>query len=330
MKHKAVLGIDTSNYTTSVALVDTDGAIILDKRIPLKVKQGERGLRQSHALFQHMENLPELLESALSITSDWQVAAVAVSSRPRSIEGSYMPVFKAGVQFGRVLAKACGAELLEFSHQEGHLAAASFETGLHADQPFLAYHLSGGTCELLLAEGEMLTIIGGTKDISFGQVLDRIGVAMGLPFPCGKEMDKAALLTKSDAGIAAQHELANWQLKPVPIDQLQINLSGLETQLQRRIEPLSADLRKKLLPQISALLLTAVSDCLIQLTERAVKQTGISNVLFTGGVSASSFIRMRLTAAQKDIGATLFFGKTELSSDNAVGAALLGRRSLWH
>ncbi|MEL7655981.1 MAG: hypothetical protein AAGU75_08745, partial [Bacillota bacterium] len=77
-----VLGIDTSNYTTSLALTDHKGKIVIDSRKLLTVKQGERGLRQSHALFQHMENLPEMILDLFDRTDKKQIGAIAASGRP--------------------------------------------------------------------------------------------------------------------------------------------------------------------------------------------------------------------------------------------------------
>lgn len=351
---KIVLGIDTSNYTTSVACCDEKGTIVLDKRIPLVVKQGERGLRQSHALFQHMENLPELLEDILTPERSSEVAAIAVSSRPRPVEGSYMPVFKAGLQFARVLSAAYRIPLLTFSHQEGHLAAGAYETALNTQKPYLAYHLSGGTCELLQVEQPedsgtpSISIIGGTKDISFGQVLDRIGVSMGLSFPCGREMDRMALASQAnlteteDAGkcpgnqnkmtkTAGMHR-SSFSLKAIPADGLYINLSGLETQAQRAWETLRDNQTQQHTAEMSRTLLEKTSDCLLALTNRAAEQTGISQILFTGGVSASQFLRNQI---QQQCHKTcpniqIFFGNPALSSDNAAGVSILGGKSLWH
>jgi N6-L-threonylcarbamoyladenine synthase len=143
-----VLGIDTSNYTTSLAITDINGTILADRRKLLTVKQGERGLRQSHALFQHMENLPELFLMILEMTDKTQIGAVAASSRPRPVEGSYMPVFKAGECVARSIAAASGIPIYETSHQEGHISAACYSTEF-IEREFIAFHLSGGTSEIL-------------------------------------------------------------------------------------------------------------------------------------------------------------------------------------
>ena len=179
------MGIDTSNYKTSVAVVDSEKKILCDLRKLLRVKQGERGLRQSDALFQHLENLPPLLEEALSDGRNRDIRAVCTSDRPRPVEGSYMPVFKAGIGFGQAVAAALQVPHYMFSHQEGHIEAIRAYSQFAEKEAFLCYHLSGGTCELLKVEPGSLTKIGGSKDLSMGQVLDRVGVKMGFSFPAG-------------------------------------------------------------------------------------------------------------------------------------------------
>ncbi len=182
------LGIDTSNYTTSAA-VSRDGRITFFRKKLLDVGNGERGLRQSDALFQHVTRLPEILEG---ISADGTPDAVGVSTKPRDAEGSYMPCFLAGVSAASSAASALGVPLYGFSHQRGHIAAALYSAGREdlLNGRFLAFHLSGGTHELLLCDNGDIKITGKTLDISAGQLIDRVGVATGLGFPCGAEMEK--------------------------------------------------------------------------------------------------------------------------------------------
>ena len=311
-----VLGIDTSNYTTSLALTDINGNIVIDSRKLLTVKQGERGLRQSHALFQHMENLPVMILDLYDRADKNQIGAIAASSRPRPIEGSYMPVFKAGVSYGKIMAASLGVPLFEFSHQEGHLEAVKHNGSLSEEREFIAYHLSGGTCELLLVKENMLQILGGSKDLSFGQVIDRVGVSLGMEFPAGKHMDQIAVETKDKLS-------TNQLLKKIPMEGFEINLSGLETQCQRELQKGAEP--DKLIYE----LFLKISNCLCQLTERAISETGCSKVLFTGGVSASQFVRKEIEQYFGGKSLRIEFGDPALSSDNAVGISFLGGNSLW-
>ncbi|MDW7678120.1 MAG: hypothetical protein SCK57_10705, partial [Bacillota bacterium] len=184
-KTQAVLAFDTSNYTTSIALMDLSGSLLDHQRQLLSVRDGERGLRQSDALFQHVRELPVLLEKLAPVLKTVELAAAGYSDRPRRVEGSYMPVFLAGASLARSLAASHGIPCFPFSHQEGHVAAGLWSLGLNTTEPFYALHLSGGTTELLKVTpqthagvtGFPEEIIGATSDISLGQLIDRIGVA---------------------------------------------------------------------------------------------------------------------------------------------------------
>lgn len=326
-----VLGIDTSNYTTSLAITDINRAIIADSRKLLKVKQGERGLRQSHALFQHMENLPDMLSELYCQIDKTRIAAISVSNRPRPVEGSYMPVFKAGVNYGKVMAASLGVPFFEFSHQEGHLEAVRQNRCLSEEKEYLACHLSGGTSELLYVRNNDFQILGGSRDLSFGQVIDRIGVALGMEFPAGKEMDLIAIKKRDkiynridqNSARPEKPEKPAQTLKKITIDGFEINLSGIETQCRRELQK-GADpeaLIYELFQNISA--------CLNRLTEKAFTETGCDLILFTGGVSASRFVRNEIENYFTGKSLKIVFGDPALSSDNAVGISFLGGKVLW-
>ena len=196
------LGIDTSNYTTSAALYDSEKGTERSVRRLLRVKEGEIGLRQSEALFAHVRHLGTMLPEAAESLRErgCEIAAAGVSSRPRSVPGSYMPCFLAGVLAARSFATGCGIPLFEFSHQQGHVAAALFTSEAQGREDtksgrFIAFHVSGGTTEVLSVKMENgipdISLIGGTADLNAGQAVDRVGVAAGFGFPCGPAMEKA-------------------------------------------------------------------------------------------------------------------------------------------
>lgn len=301
-----ILGIDTSNYKTSVAVTDREGNIVFDSRELLHVKTGEKGLRQSEALFQHIKIIPCLIEKAMKISPGETFAAIGVATRPRKVEGSYMPVFKAGESVGRSIAGALGIELFEFSHQEGHIEAVKYYSELKNENHFLCWHLSGGTCELLKIDGEKVEIIGGSKDISFGQLIDRVGVGLGLNFPAGEKLDSMAQL-----------QYQGQLFKRIEFNDLKFNLSGIETKAIRNLE------EPNLVPQ----LFEKIADVLIRVTQEAIEDTGIDKVLFTGGVAESTTIRNSIL--HKFSQGNIVFGEKNLSSDNAVGISLLGGKKLW-
>ena len=287
---KLVLGLDTSNYTTSVAVTDADtGEILADERILLTVKQGEKGLRQSDALFQHWQNLPDLLERVLPVYGK-EICCIAVSEKPRPQEGSYMPVFTAGVHAARILAAQTGARLVLCSHQEGHIWAAAHGNGIDplSGGPLICAHLSGGTL-----------------DISYGQLLDRMGVDLGYPFPAGKSID--------DLACRFAPEGQKNPFSRVFVQKTYLNLSGLETQLK------SPKIGQTLSKEAAAYFaMERIVESFCRIADAACEETGAANVLVTGGVACSAFLRRYC----KNKGYR--FGDARLCSDNAAGVSLLG------
>lgn len=297
------LGIDTSNYTTSVAITDNSGKIMSDERRLLDVKDGARGLRQSDALFLHIKNLPFLIES---LGCDFKsISAVGASFAPRKVEGSYMPVFLGGTGAGKMIARALSVPYFEFSHQEGHIKAGLYMQSLE-DEEFYSVHMSGGTTEILRvvrdSAGFNAEIVGKTLDISAGQLIDRIGVKLGFSFPCGKEMDK--LCAESS------------DIKPpsVCVRGSDINFSGTETHFMRLIDS-GADSA-----QISYLAFSAVAEALLKAIFHVNKTYGRKKVLFVGGVASNTLIRGQI---EKALGNDAYFAQREYSTDNAVGISLL-------
>ena len=299
----SVLGLDTSNYTTSAALFDGQSGENTGRL--LEVRPGELGLRQSDALFQHVKRLPALLEQLLGE----RVRAVGASTRPRAVEGSYMPCFLAGESQGRGIAAALGAPFYAHSHQQGHLAAAAWSAGRLdlLDAPFLAWHLSGGTTELLLVRPEGWTvtaeIIGGTSDLSAGQLIDRTGVMLGLPFPAGKALD----------GLYAQADVC---YEPhVKLKDLTFSLSGMENQ----VKALKEEGEKP--ANIARFALDAVFHVVVRATQDAQKRYPGLPVLCSGGVASNSRLRPWL----ESYGAV--FAEPQYSTDNAMGIAVLTWRA---
>lgn len=310
-KPRISIGIDTSNYKTSVAAVDENGNILCNVQKYLDVKKGERGLRQSTALFQHVNNLPELIDDCFNAITRDQVVCVSVSAKPRPIEGSYMPVFNAGISAGRMLSASLGVPFYSFSHQEGHIEAVRFFSPLKEREELLSFHFSGGTTEALLMKNGSLTVAGGSLDIAFGQVLDRVGVALGMAFPCGEEMDKIAC-----SGRRGEKNL----LPVIKCADGFVNLSGIETRCQREVDRIEKE-------QLIVMLFERIGQAICAMTEQLLQKYKVSSVLFAGGVSSSRFIRRYVEEQLKGI--DICFGKPELSTDNAVGTAILGGKEIW-
>lgn len=290
------LGIDTSNYTTSAAWFDGKTGKNVSRL--LTVKPGELGLRQSDALFQHVKHLPGVMEQLVEMLPEVDISVIGASYAPRAVEGSYMPCFQAGTSQGRTLALAMGAPYCGFSHQEGHFAAVLYSAGRLdlLDQPFLAWHLSGGTTELVLAHRSM--IVGGTEDLSAGQLIDRTGQLLGLDFPAGKALD----------ALAARGEAKGF---PIKVHDSQFSLSGMENQVQARFKAGSPK------EEVAAFALAMVCGAVKKATEQALLKYGDLPVVFTGGVSSNSMLR----AVMEPLGG--IFGSPQYSTDNAMGIAVL-------
>lgn len=309
-----VLGIDTSCYTTSTAVVEGD-ALIADARALLAVPEGGRGLRQSEALFQHVQNLPGLVES-LGLKNR-KPEAVAVSARPRPQNGSYMPVFTAGMAVAKSIASALGVPLVETSHQEGHIAAGCFSLGIWPANSFLAFHISGGTTELLRAEpagaGFALELLGGTKDLHAGQVVDRVGVALGLGFPAGPALEALAREYRGKPGALPFK---------AHVSVMDCSLSGAESAAQRCVAAGGDRAAVAFETQ------RCLADAFVRMALAAADATGLKQLLVIGGVASNEYIRVRFIEALEPKGVEALFAKRPFSSDNAVGVAAIGQRKL--
>ncbi len=294
------LGIDTSNYTTSVALLSPNGMESRRKLLP--VKEGERGLRQSDAVFLHTKQLPDLIES---LPSPVQPSAVGVSTRPRSVEDSYMPCFLTGQGVARGVAHLYNCPLYEFSHQQGHIAAGLWSAGREDlfGQRILAFHVSGGTTELLLVNGmDDIRVICHTMDLHAGQLIDRIGVLLGYPFPCGAHMDADAC--------RAEHPLR----PTVRLKDGCCSLSGYENKAQKMLKDgVSRD-------EIAYFAINAVASQLQGMIDYALSLYPDLPLLMIGGVCSNTIIRRRLSDRYGAL-----FAADGFSCDNAAGIAVLAK-----
>ena len=319
------LGIDTSNYKTSIAVTDSNNNTVFERSEYLTVPEGSRGMRQSEAFFRHSCRLPDYFDDVFSSISASDIRAVGVSSRPRRIEGSYMPCFLAGVNAARETSAALDIPLHEFSHQEGHAAAVIDDISSGSS---ILFHLSGGTTEFLTCRpdenGFDLRISGGTKDISIGQLVDRAGVAMGYSFPSGMYLDV----------LAEEYFSGNntCRIKPglprIHMDGCHFNLSGIETKVLRWIESAASEEY----PFIAYSIFDRIAELLAASAAKLASDNRISTVYMAGGVSASSFLRRSILGKlsyiehNSDDILDIIFGEPSLSGDNAVGIARLAHR----
>ena len=297
------LGFDTSNYTTSVAAFDGVGGKNCSRL--LDVKPGELGLRQSDALFAHVKRLPELVDALAGAVELRNVTAVGVSTRPRAVEGSYMPCFLAGWSQASCLARILGVPLYEFSHQQGHIAASLWSAGrLDLMQtPHLAWHLSGGTTELLLVTPDGKNVkaekLGGTSDISAGQLIDRTGKLLGLQFPAGKAIDALS----RTSGCKNKYR--------VKLHGLEFSFSGIQNQAEKFF----ADTQSP--ADTARFVMNCIVCCIADTTRAALVQHPGLAVVFSGGVASNSMLRERMREFSP------VFAEPQFSTDNAMGVAVL-------
>ena len=304
----SVIGIDTSNYTTSIAFFDGIDGVNCSRLLP--VKQGELGLRQSDAVFAHIKSLPELSGRLFSNVDTGAVTAIGVSTRPRAVEGSYMPCFMVGYSHAKLLSDMLCVPLGEVSHQQGHVAASLWSAGKLdlMDKPHLAWHLSGGTTELLLVEPEGNNVrcskIGGTTDISAGQLIDRTGQLLGLPFPSGKHLD------------ALSKDASMKEVFKVKCPGVEFSLSGVQNKVQQFHE------RQASAAETAAFALRCVGNAVYQASKNALKTYPGLPIVFSGGVASNSMLREMIAPLDP------VFSKPEFSTDNAMGVAVLAHRAL--
>ena len=310
---KAYVGFDTSNYTTSIAVSDEGGEIVANLKRPLPVRSGECGLRQSDAVFAHIKNLPILADelSAFLSEGNYSPVAVGVSSRPRDAEGSYMPCFLSGVSAAHSFAAAAGIPVFDFSHQNGHVMAAAYSSGAAERlfrSEFLAFHVSGGTTEALLVRPEgagfSCELVGETLDLNAGQVIDRVGVMLGLDFPCGAALER----------VAAEYSGKIKNAK-ISVKDGCCNLSGVENIAKKLI----CDGADK--TEVAAFVFDFICRTLIKMASQITEKYRPMPLLFAGGVMSNTYMR---EAISREFEA--YFSAPSFSADNAAGVALLCRK----
>ena len=310
------LGIDTSCYTTSLCLLDEKGHLKADIRRLLEVRPGGRGLRQSEMVFQHNRNLPELWRQAWELAgTDVRLSAIGVSVAPRTRIDSYMPAFRVGAGYAQVVSLCQRIPLYSFSHQENHVCAGLWSAQGPSEPEFLAFHLSGGTTELLQIrrrEDQELDVVllGGSLDLHAGQFVDRIGVLLDLDFPAGPALERLAATSGSLA-----------EPFPVAVKGMDVSFAGPENHAKKMIG------RQQPSPEIAAGVQHCIARSVTKVLQKGMQTTGLKQILLVGGVMSNQFIRRYLIDQLEPGGARLFFPEPVYSSDNAVGAAYYALQS---
>jgi len=316
LKEKLFLGLDTSAYTTSMALVNQDESLVYEQKIPLAVNNNQLGLRQSDAVFAHIKNMHNLCLSGLPLSLPEKLAAVASADKPRNQENSYMPVFKVSEAFGLFTAQIMGLQYFSASHQEGHIMAGLWSAQLAAGR-YLVLHLSGGTTEILaVAEhnpGELrIELLGGTTDLNAGQFLDRIGKQLNLRFPAGPELEKLALNAERDIPRLS-----------CSVKNTAVSFSGPASQAERLLA--TGACRENLARSVECCIADSIGSAINNILKIDRAYDG---VLAVGGVVANYYIRERLKTGIRLV--PVYFAEPRHSADNAVGLALIAARRWQH
>ncbi len=304
-----ILGVDTSNYTTSVATYDTKTHSAVNYKKPLPVKSGEKGLRQSDAVFHHTVNLPDVITSVFADTND--VQAVGVSVRPRDVDGSYMPCFRSGLTVATAIGAALDIPVYEFSHQAGHIAAALYSANkldLIGEQ-FVAFHFSGGTTEAVLVAPDEQTvfkceIISSSLDLKAGQAIDRCGVMLGLDFPAGPALEQLALKSNRTYKIKSMLRDGN------------PSLSGIENKFAKMHSDGEPDC------EIARFVIDYIATIAIKMTDFITDKYGDLPIVYAGGVMSNRIIKSKLNGNKR------YFAEPQFSTDNASGVAVLAALKL--
>ena len=303
-----ILGIDTSNYTTSTAIYNSDDNTVFFSKKLLPVRQGELGLRQSDAVFEHTKQFSQVLSN---LPSDLlvKVSAIGVSVKPSEADRSYMPCFLVGKSIAEAISYSNNIPVYYYSHQAGHLMAALYSADKMSllKSEFLAFHISGGTTDMLIVKPDKCkvfdcTLIGKSLDLKFGQAIDRLGKLLELPFPSGKHLDEISLKGK------------NILKFPKKLINNNCTVSGFENKFKQYL----LDGEKQ--EDIAASMFNGIADILIEMSNSARSKYGNIPIVFSGGVMANSIIREKIAKTLK----SAYFAEPQFSSDNAVGTAILG------
>ena len=219
-----------------------------------------------------------------------------------------MPCFLVGEALSEILASLYNVKNYRFSHQAGHVMAAEYSSKAEFEGDFLAFHISGGTTEILYVKqvnnGYNIKLIGGSCDLHAGQAIDRIGVRMGLSFPCGTKIEE---LAKENT-----QNIPNFRIS---VNGLECNLSGLENIACKLLESNDNSL-------VAAFTINFISRTIEKLTENLRIEYPDLPIVFAGGVMSNIIIQNNIKAMFKKV----YFAKPEFSSDNACGISLLTRK----
>ena len=282
---------------------------------------------------------PELYEQLSVFLQNYarpEIDALAVTVGP-----GLEPTLWVGINFAHALSVVWNIPVVAVNHMEGHLILSMMEIqqhpnysqilenlriegGMHRIQfPMLGLLISGGHTELVLSgQWQKYEVVGATRDDAVGEAFDKVARLLGLPYPGGPEISRLAEKAR------ACDEVSPHRIKlPRPMindDNFDFSFAGLKTAVRRIVEansPLTEEMKLMIAREFE----DAAADVLVAKTIRAVDEYGAQTIIVGGGVSANSYIRLRLAEALEKVGSTpLLVPPPELATDNALMIALAG------
>lgn len=303
-----ILAVESSCDETAVAIVEDGRRVLIDciaSQVDLHRIYG--GVVPEIASRKHIEAIYGLADQALQNTglTRGDIDAVAVTYAPGLIGAVLV-----GVNFAKAAALAMNKPLIPVHHIRGHIAA-NYLAFPELKPPFLCLVVSGGhTLIVDVKDYTKMEILGTTLDDAAGECFDKVARVLGMPYPGGAALDKAA-----QSGDESKYSLPRSKPGVNPYD---MSFSGLKTaalNLIHHAEQIGEELD---IPSLCAAFSGAVSDTLIPRVIQAVKQTGYQQLAVAGGVAANSRIRGDLTKAAQQLGVKLYMPPLSLCGDNAA------------
>ncbi len=310
MKDVYILAVESSCDDTSIAIVKNGNECIslsISSQIDVHTKFG--GVVPEIASRMHCENILFVLEDCLNKTSlkIEDMDAIAVTYKP-GLMGSLL----VGIEFAKTLAFVYNKPLIGVNHLIGHIYANNLEDKL--EYPLLALVVSGGHTELSIMKGDYeFELLGSTLDDAIGECYDKVARVLGFPYPGGPSIEKAALEGKNAYALS----------KPVYDDTYNFSYSGLKSQVINLVnsEKMKGNTINK--NDLAKSFQDVAVDEIVRKVDIAMKNTGITNLVVAGGVSANKYLKSELKTLCDSHNAKLYIPRLIYCTDNAamIGAA---------
>jgi len=311
-----ILAVESSCDETAVAIV-RDGREVLTDCIASQVDLHRiyGGVVPEIASRKHIEAIYGLADQALEKAglTRQDIDAVAVTYAPGLIGAVLV-----GVNFAKATAMALNKPLIPVHHIRGHIAA-NYLAYPELEPPFLCLVVSGGHTMIVdVQDYTKMNILGTTLDDAAGECFDKVGRVLGMPYPGGAALDKAA-----QQGDENKYQLPRSKPGANPYD---MSFSGLKTASLNLIHHAQQVGEKLDIPSLCAAFTAAVSDTLVPRVEMAMRETGCKKLAVAGGVAANSRIRRDLTAVAEKLGARIYMPPLFLCGDNG---AMIGAQAYY-